>query len=64
MKGFTDEMAECDKHLDDKEIICYILAGLNFELNPFIEVFMAKTQSQTLNGLYSQLLTTEAHVES
>jgi hypothetical protein len=53
MKGFTDEMAEGGKHLDDKEIICYILAGLNFELNPFIEVFMAKTISNLEWSLFS-----------
>jgi hypothetical protein len=43
MKGFVDEMVAVGKHLDDEEIICYILARLNFEFNPFVEAFMAKT---------------------
>jgi hypothetical protein len=60
MKGFTDEMAAVGKHLDDEEVITYILAGLDFEYNPFVEAFMVKTEPQTLNDLYSQLLTTEA----
>jgi hypothetical protein len=60
MKGFTDEMAAVGKHLDDEEVITYILAGLDFEYNPFVEAFMVKTEPQTLNDLYSQLLTAEA----
>jgi hypothetical protein len=53
MKGFTDEMAAVGKHLDDEEVITYILAGLDFEYNPFVEAFMVKTEPQTLNDLYS-----------
>jgi hypothetical protein len=57
MKGFVNEMAATGKHLDDEEVTTYIHAGLDFEYNPFIEAFTAKTEPQTLNELYSQLLT-------
>jgi hypothetical protein len=43
MKGFTDEMAAADKRLYDEDVICYILVYLNFEFNPFVEAFTAKT---------------------
>jgi hypothetical protein len=64
MKGYTDEMAGAGKHLDDEEVITYILAGLDIDFNPFVEVFTTKTEPYTLNDLYSQLLTAEARVES
>jgi hypothetical protein len=64
MKGFVDEMAVAGKRLDDEEVISYILAGLDIDFNPFIEAFTAKTESQTLNDLYSQLLIVEDRVES
>jgi hypothetical protein len=44
MKGFTDEMAAAGKRLNDEEVITYILAGLDFEYNPFVEAFTAKTE--------------------
>jgi hypothetical protein len=31
MKGFTDEIATVGKHLDDEEVITYILVGLDFK---------------------------------
>jgi hypothetical protein len=40
MKGFADEMAAAGKRLDDEEVICYILAGLDQEFNPFVEAFV------------------------
>jgi hypothetical protein len=60
MKGFTDEMETTRKCLDDDEVITYILAGLDFEYNPFVEAFIAKIEPKTLNDLYSQFLTVEA----
>jgi hypothetical protein len=47
-------MVTTSKLLDDEEIICYILTGLNFEFNPFVETFTAKIEPQTLNDLYSK----------
>jgi hypothetical protein len=64
MKGFADEMAAAGKRLDDEDVICYILAGLDVDFNPFVEAFTAKTKPQTLHDLYSQLLIAEAWVES
>jgi hypothetical protein len=64
MKGFINEMAAADKRLEDEEVTCYILVGLDFDYNPFIEAITAKTEPQMLNDLYSQLLTAEARVES
>jgi hypothetical protein len=64
MKGFRDEMATTGKHLDEEEVICYILLGLEHESNPFVEAFVAKTEPRTLNDLFSQLLTAEARVEA
>jgi hypothetical protein len=64
MKGFADEMAVAGKCLEDEEVICYILARLDADFNPFVEAFTAKTEPQTLIDLYSQLLITEARVES
>jgi hypothetical protein len=42
MKGFADEMAAAGKHLDDEEVICYILVGLDVDFNSFIEAFTTK----------------------
>jgi hypothetical protein len=64
MKGYADEMVAAGKYLEDEDVICYILAGLDFEYNPFVEAFTAKTEPWTLNDLYSQLLIVEACVES
>jgi hypothetical protein len=36
MKGFADEMAVVRKRLDD-DVIYYILAGLDFDFNSFVE---------------------------
>jgi hypothetical protein len=55
MKGFADKMAVDEKRLDNEEVICYILAGLDVDFNPFVEAFTDKTEPQTLD-LYSQLL--------
>jgi uncharacterized membrane protein YgcG len=64
MKGFADEMVAVGKRLDDEEVITYILIGLDFEYNSFVEAFTAKTEPHTLNDLYSQHLTAEAWVEA
>jgi hypothetical protein len=42
MKGFTDEIVATCQHLDDQDTIYYILAGLDFEFNPFVEAFTTK----------------------
>jgi hypothetical protein len=36
MEGFAGEMAAARKHLDDEEVITYILVGLDFKYNPFV----------------------------
>jgi hypothetical protein len=64
MKGYDDEMTAAGRRLEDEDIICCILAGLDFEYNPFVEAFTFKADPQTLNDLYSQLLTAEARAES
>jgi hypothetical protein len=64
MKGFTDEMVAASKCIEDEDVICYILAGLDLEYNPFVEAITGKTDPQTLNELYSQLLTAESRVEA
>jgi hypothetical protein len=52
MRGFDDEMAATSKRLDKEEVNTYILTRLDFEYNPFVEAFTAKTEPQTLNDLY------------
>jgi hypothetical protein len=48
----------CSRYSQEQgPFISNILAGLDFEYNSFIEAFTAKTEPQTLNDLYSQLLT-------
>jgi hypothetical protein len=64
MKGFVNEMAVAGKRLEDEEVICYILVGLDVDFNPFVEAFTAKIEPRTLHDLYSQLLIAEARVES
>jgi hypothetical protein len=64
MKGFADEMAAVGKRLDNEDVICYILAGLDIDFNHFVEAFTAKTEPQILQDMYSQLVIVEAHVES
>jgi hypothetical protein len=42
MKGYADEMVAADRRLDDEDVICYILASLDFKFNPLVEAFTAK----------------------
>jgi hypothetical protein len=63
MKGYTDEMMAAGKHLDDEDVVCYILTGLDVDFNPFVEAFTAKIEPQTLSDLYFQLLTAKVRVE-
>jgi uncharacterized membrane protein YgcG len=64
MKGYADEMVVARKRLDDEEVICYILVGLDVDFDPFVKAFTVKTEAQTLNDLSPQLLMDEACVES
>jgi hypothetical protein len=54
MKTLVDEMASADKKWDDEELSSYILAGLDFEYNPFASSIAAWVEPISFGELYSQ----------
>lgn len=64
MRGYADEMAVAGKKLDDDDIISYILAGLDYEYNSFVENVSNKSEPVNLSDLYAQLLSFEARIEA
>lgn len=63
MTGIVDDMASAGKKVDDEDVVAYILTGLDAEYNPFVES-ICRQEVITLSDLYTQLLSTEACLES
>jgi len=59
MKGLVDEMASAGHRLEDEELICYILTGLNMEYNPVVSAVAARVEPISVGELYTQLVTFE-----
>lgn len=59
MKALADEMASAGKHLDDDDLISYILTGLDF----VVSSVAARVEPMTVGDLYAQLLSFEQRME-
>ena len=63
MKSLADDMATDGKHLEDEEIISYVLAGLNVDFNLNVSVVTARTEPLSLGELYTQLVSWEQRMD-
>lgn len=59
MKALADEMASAGKHLDDDDLISYILTGLDL----VVSSVAARVEPMTVGDLYAQLLSFEQRME-
>jgi hypothetical protein len=64
MRDYVDEMASAGKPLDDDDMVCYILNGLDVDYNLLIEHVNGMTESISPETLYARLLDTEARLAS
>lgn len=62
MKGLGDEMAAAGKHLDEEELVSYILTGLDLEYNSVVTTVTGRSDPITVGELYSQLLSFEQRI--
>jgi hypothetical protein len=58
-RTLDDKMTLADKKIDDEELISYILAGLDYEYNPFVPSLVTRPDVITIGEVYSQLLAYE-----
>lgn len=64
MRALGDEMAAAGKPLDDKELVSFIMTGLdNLEFNPVVSVVLARVEPISINELFTQLLVFEQHTD-
>ncbi|KAA8538319.1 hypothetical protein F0562_027858 [Nyssa sinensis] len=62
IKKLADELAIAGQPMTRDDTITYILAGLGHEYDSFVASISARTDSVTLEEIYSLLLTIEAHI--
>lgn len=62
MTSFSDDLA--GKVLEEKDVISYILAGLDAEFNPFIESICGLIDPIFLSTMYSRTMALEAQIAS
>jgi hypothetical protein len=63
MKGFANEMAVAGKPLEDEDFIAYLLAGLDYDYNSFIENVSAKSDPISVSDVYAQFLAAESRLD-
>jgi hypothetical protein len=63
MKGFANEMDSAEKPLEDEDFIAYLLAGLDYDYNSFIENVSARSDPPTISDVYAQYLAVESHLD-
>jgi uncharacterized membrane protein YgcG len=63
MKSLAGDMASAGKHLDDEEIISYILAGLHAEYDSIVSSAGSRTAPLSLGELYTQLVGWEQRID-
>jgi hypothetical protein len=63
MKSLADDMSLARKKLDDEELCCYILAGLDVEYNSLVSSIAARIEPITISDLYSQSPAYEIRLE-
>jgi hypothetical protein len=63
MKGFVDETVVASKPLEDEDFIAYLLTGLDYDYNSFIENVSAKVDPILVSDVYAQFLVAEFKLE-
>jgi hypothetical protein len=59
MRTLGDEMAAAGTPIDDKELVSYILAGLDLEYNLVVSAVVSRVEPILVTELYGQLLSYE-----
>lgn len=59
MKGLADEMVAARRKLDDKELVSFILTGLDREFDPVVTAVVARVEPISISELYTQLISHE-----
>jgi hypothetical protein len=59
MRTLGDEMAAAGTSIDDKELVSYILAGLDLEYNLVVSAVVSRVEPILVTELYGQLLSYE-----
>jgi hypothetical protein len=62
MKALGDEMKAAGRHLDDEELVEYIITGLDEEYTPLVSARCARVEPISISELFSQLLNFETRV--
>ncbi|KAF5450198.1 hypothetical protein F2P56_030567 [Juglans regia] len=62
IKKLTDELAVAGQPLNYEDVITYVLTGLGHEYDSFVVSVLARTDTVTIEEIYSLLLTTKAHL--
>jgi hypothetical protein len=60
MRTLGDEMAAAGTSIDDKELVSYILAGLDLEYNLVVSAVVSRVEPILVTELYGQLLSYES----
>jgi hypothetical protein len=60
MRTLGDEMAAAGTPIDDKELVSYILAGLDLEYNLVVSAVVSRVEPILVTELYGQLLSYES----
>jgi hypothetical protein len=56
-------MAVAGKPLEDEDFIAYLLAGLDYDYNSFIENVSAKPDPISVSDVYAQFLAAESRLD-
>jgi hypothetical protein len=62
MKSLGDEMKAAGRHLDDEELVEYIITGLDEEYTPLVSARCARVEPISISELFLQLLNFETRV--
>jgi len=63
MKSLGDEMAAAGRHLDDDELVEYIITGLGEDFTSLVTALTARVEPISVGELYSQLLNFETRMD-
>ncbi|KAK1662963.1 hypothetical protein QYE76_051122 [Lolium multiflorum] len=64
MKGFADELAAAGRPIDEKELVEYLLAGLDESYNPlFAAIGVNGAEDLTVGDLYAQVCAYDSRIE-
>ena len=63
MKALADEMAAAGRHLEDEEMVSYILTGLDEDYDTVVTGVANRAEPISLGELYTQLISRESRLE-